>query len=90
MKQIPQRMCVCCRTMKPKKELFRVVRQEGSVVVDVTGKMNGRGAYVCRNEKCINLLKKNKGLERALGCVIDASVFEQIEKEILDDSSGGK
>ncbi len=90
MKQVPQRMCVSCRNMKPKQELFRVVRQGEELMVDPTGKQNGRGAYVCRDAKCIQLLRKNKGLERALGCTVDAKIFEQIEKEILNDSNGGK
>jgi len=88
MKSVPLRMCVSCREMKPKHELFRVVKKDDLVFVDKTGKSSGRGAYVCRDEKCIMLLYKNKGLQRALACPVDEAIFEQMKKEILDDSNG--
>lgn len=61
------RMCVACREMKPKKELIRVVRTpEGDVVADETGRKNGRGAYLCRSEACLNKALKIRALDRAL------------------------
>lgn len=67
MKKIPMRMCVACRAMQPKKELVRVVRTpEGEVVIDDTGRKNGRGAYLCRNAECLKKALKTKALERAL------------------------
>jgi len=66
MKKIPQRMCVVCREMKPKKELIRVVLNEsGEIVLDETGRANGRGAYVCNGE-CIEQLEKRKSLLKRL------------------------
>ena len=67
MKKVPMRMCVACREMKPKKELIRVVRTpEGEIVADLTGRKNGRGAYLCRAEACFNKAVKTRALERAL------------------------
>ena len=61
------RMCVGCREMKPKKELIRVVRTpEGEIVADETGRKNGRGAYLCRSEACLNKALKIRALDRAL------------------------
>ena len=62
----PLRMCVVCRAMKEKSELIRVVRdKEGDFALDPTGKMPGRGAYVCREGDCATRLEKVRGLERA-------------------------
>ena len=67
MKKVPMRMCVACREMKPKKELIRVVRTpEGEIVADETGRKNGRGAYLCRSEACLNKALKIRALDRAL------------------------
>ena len=61
------RMCVACREMKPKKELIRVVRTpEGEIVADETGRKNGRGAYLCRSEACLNKALKIRALDQAL------------------------
>ena len=61
------RMCVACREMKSKKELIRVVRTpEGEIVADETGRKNGRGAYLCRSEACLNKALKIRALDRAL------------------------
>lgn len=66
-KKIPMRMCVACRQMRPKKELLRVVRTpEGAVLVDATGRANGRGAYLCHNPECFHKAVRIKALERAL------------------------
>lgn len=79
----PQRTCVACRQVRPKSELLRVVRTpHGEVRVDPTGKEAGRGAYVCRNERCASQAVRQKKLARALGCAIGEDVFEQIEREL--------
>lgn len=78
-KKIPQRMCVGCQEMKPKRELLRVVRTpSGEVVLDNTGKKAGRGAYVCPNEQCFSKAYKEKRLERSLKQEITADVYEQL------------
>ncbi len=83
MKKTPMRMCVACREMKPKKELVRIVRTpEGLVEVDLTGKKNGRGAYLCRSEECLEKAIKIHALDRALDVRLDSAAVENI-REIL-------
>ena len=82
-KKIPTRKCVGCGEMKEKKELIRIVRTpEGEILLDATGKANGRGAYICNNVECFRKAVKNKGLERSLKSSIPADVSPQIEKEL--------
>jgi len=73
------RKCVACNENKPKKELIRVVRNtEGVVEIDLTGKKNGRGAYVCSSIECLNKAKKNKNLNRVLQAEVPDEVYEQL------------
>lgn len=82
-KKIPLRQCVGCGEMKSKKEMLRVLKQEdGSIVLDVTGKKNGRGAYVCRNAECLKKAKKTKGLDRSFKMTIPEDVYDSLTKEI--------
>ena len=82
-KKIPMRMCVGCREMKEKRELLRVVHTpEGAVLLDRTGKLNGRGAYVCFSKECLHKAIKNKGLERSLKMQIPQEVYENLEREL--------
>ena len=81
-KKIPLRQCVGCGQMKAKKEMMRVIRTaEGDIVLDVTGKKNGRGAYLCHEEECLKMAIKNKGLERSFKMSIDKSIYEKLQKE---------
>ncbi len=83
MKKIPMRMCVACREMKPKKELIRIVRTpEGPVEADLTGKKNGRGAYLCRSAECLEKAIRIHALDRALDVRLDNTDVENI-REIL-------
>lgn len=85
-RKIPQRQCVGCRTMFEKKSLIRVVRTpEGGIVLDLTGKKSGRGAYVCRSSECLKKARKSKALERALEVAIPESVYDTLEKEMEDN-----
>ncbi len=78
-KKIPQRTCVACRRTVNKSDLVRVVRTpEGETVVDVTGKRNGRGAYVCARRECVEKCRKSKALERALDCKVTDSVYDEL------------
>lgn len=80
---MPVRMCVGCQEMKNKKEMIRVIKTpEGTFMLDATGKKNGRGAYVCPSEECLQLTRKNKGLERSFKQAIPAEVYESLEKEM--------
>ena len=82
-RKIPMRMCVGCREMKPKMELLRVVKpQDGEAHIDRVGKAPGRGAYVCDDVECLRRARKNRALERALDCRIDAAVFDELERQI--------
>ena len=81
-KKIPLRQCVGCGEMKAKKEMMRVIKTaEGDIVLDVTGKKNGRGAYLCQKEECLKTAMKNKGLERSFKMSIDQSIYEKLQKE---------
>lgn len=83
-KKIPQRLCVGCQEMKTKKELLRVVRTpDDEVILDLTGKKSGRGAYVCCNEQCLAKAFKEKRLERALKRAIEPQVYEQLRLGIV-------
>ena len=83
MKKIPMRMCTGCHEMKPKKELIRVVKTpEGEIKVDFTGKLNGRGAYICKNAECFEKAQKQKSLSRAFECPITDEIYAQLIKEI--------
>ena len=76
-------MCVGCRTMKEKRELVRIVRsEEGSARLDLTGKLNGRGAYVCPNEQCLARAVKTRALERALEIPISPETMHLLSDEI--------
>ena len=80
---MPVRMCVGCQEMKNKKEMIRVIKTpEGTFMLDATGKKNGRGAYVCPSEECLQLARKNKGVERSFKQAIPAEVYESLEKEM--------
>lgn len=82
-KKIPIRKCIGCAVSKPKRELVRIVRTpEGEIRLDMTGKMNGRGAYICRSAACLRAARKAKRLERAFETPVPESVYEQIEKEL--------
>lgn len=82
-KKIPMRKCVGCQEMKSKKEMIRVIKTpENTFLLDVTGKKNGRGAYVCPDKECLKLARKNKGLERSFQQPIPAEVYEALEKEM--------
>lgn len=79
-KKTPMRMCLGCGEMKPKRELIRVVRQKDeTIALDVTGKMAGRGAYVCPSAECLKQAQKARRLEKAFSCRIDDAVYEGLQ-----------
>lgn len=88
-KKIPLRVCTGCGESKPKKELLRVLRTpEDDIVLDVTGKKNGRGAYICSSVDCFNRARKSKGLERSLKMEIPGQLLDIIEKELVSLETG--
>lgn len=76
-KKIPMRSCVVTHEKLEKRELLRIVRTpEGTVVADISGKVNGRGAYLKKDIEVINKAEKSKILEKILSIEIDSSVYE--------------
>lgn len=85
MKNGPQRTCMGCNEKKDKKELIRIVKnKQGEINVDKTGKLQGRGAYICDDIKCLEKLQKSKRLERVFEIKIADEIYEKLRGVILD------
>ncbi len=83
-KKIPQRQCMGCGEIKNKKDLIRVIRTgEDEILIDATGKKNGRGAYICPSAECLKKAIKSKGLERSLKTTVPDEIYQQLEKELI-------
>jgi predicted RNA-binding protein YlxR (DUF448 family) len=81
-KKTPLRQCIGCGAMKNKKELLRILKtSEGDICLDATGKKNGRGAYLCKQEECLCRMRKQKGLERSFHMGIPEQVYAALEEE---------
>ena len=81
-KKIPLRQCVGCGEIKSKKEMMLVIKTpEDEIVLDDTGKRNGRGAYICRERSCLQKAQKSRGLERSLKHAISDEVYDKLLKE---------
>ena len=78
-KKKPERTCMACNEQKEKQELLRIVKsKDGIIEVDLTGKKNGRGAYICRKEECLEKIIKSKRLERVFEKEISTELYESI------------
>ncbi len=85
-KHIPERSCMACREKKEKGALIRVIRTpEGEVLLDATGRANGRGAYLCKSRACVEKAYKTRALERALKSAVPQELYECLLKECADD-----
>lgn len=85
----PQRKCIGCNESKPKKELIRIVRTpEGEMLLDSTGRANGRGAYICNNIDCLQKAIKTKGLNRAFKMNVDTDVLLKLSEEMAELGKG--
>ncbi len=85
-KKIPMRMCTGCGEMKPKKELVRVVKpKEGDIDIDLTGRANGRGAYICRCLSCLQQARKTRRFEKAFACRIPDEIYDRMEEALKND-----
>jgi len=83
-RKVPLRKCVACQEMMPKKELIRVVRTPGEqVLIDLSGKKSGRGAYLCGKLSCFKLAKKSKALDRALKQPVGDDIYDQLEADFV-------
>lgn len=84
MKKIPLRTCIGCKAKKPKKELIRVVKQaDGKILIDFTGKTNGRGAYLCPDSNCLEQAIKTKKLSREFETEIPKEVYDDLRSQIM-------
>ncbi|MBQ3104702.1 MAG: YlxR family protein [Lachnospiraceae bacterium] len=84
-RKIPMRQCVGCGEMKSKKEMMRVIKTaEGQIVLDMTGKQNGRGAYLCKTEQCLKKARKSRGLERSFKMRIPEEIYDNLEEEFIE------
>ncbi len=82
-KKLPLRQCIGCGEMKNKKEMIRVLKtSEDEILLDITGRKNGRGAYLCPSMECFKKAVKSKGLERSFKMAIPKEVYEALEKEM--------
>lgn len=81
-KKIPLRMCIGCREMKPKAELYRIVKTpEGNIVIDKTNKLSGRGAYICKCGDCLKKAEKINALAHTFSMAVDKQIYSQLTKE---------
>ena len=79
-RKIPQRKCIVCGSLKDKEDLLRIVKnKKEGILIDESGKLNGRGAYVCKDESCIKGLKKSNKLNQAFKMKIDDEIYEELE-----------
>ena len=84
-KKVPLRQCVGCGEMKGKRDMMRVLKTaENEICLDITGKKNGRGAYLCISGECLHKARKNRGLERSFKMSIPEQIYENLEKEFRE------
>ena len=82
-KKVPQRECIACQDRDNKKELIRIVKnKEGQIFIDLTGKANGRGAYICKDSECLKKAIKSKALNRAFKMEVPNEVYEKLLAEL--------
>lgn len=78
----PERQCIGCRESREKKELIRVVKTpEGDIVLDRTGRRNGRGAYLCDREECFQKARKSNALSRSFKINVSDEIYDELERQ---------
>jgi len=83
LKKLPSRTCIGCNTQKLKKELIRIVKNtNGEIKLDKTGKLPGRGAYICNNPECLEKAIRSKKLEKVFEVKIDEEIYIALKNEI--------
>lgn len=86
MKKIPQRTCMGCGIKQNKKDFIRIVKNKnGEINIDKTGKMPGRGAYLCDNIECLEKAMKSKKIEKTFECKIDNNIYEKLRGVMLGE-----
>lgn len=83
-KHIPQRMCLGCRTRKPKSEFLRIVKIDGKIKIDENQKANARGAYICKDKNCFEKIIKKKSLNRAFKTSIPEDIMQKLKELIYE------
>ncbi len=84
-RKIPMRQCLGCNEHRPKMELIRIVRSpDGEISLDLTGKKSGRGAYICRDPKCLKKVRKSGRVAHNLACEISPEVYDRMEAELAE------
>jgi len=87
-KKVPTRKCIGCQAMKDKNEMLRILKTSSNeIVLDITGKQNGRGAYLCLSNDCLEKATKNKGIERSLKGAVPSEVYDNLKKELKEIES---
>lgn len=82
-KKIPTRRCTGCGEHFPKSSLIRVLRTpDGEIVLDITGKRSGRGAYICKSPSCLKKARKSRRIEQSLECSVPEEVYNRMEEEL--------
>ncbi|NLJ41190.1 MAG: YlxR family protein [Clostridiales bacterium] len=82
-KKVPLRMCVGCQSMRPKKELIRVVKSpKGEISIDLRGKEPGRGAYLCNDPSCLEKARRSKALEKTFGQSVQGEIYEMLVNQL--------
>lgn len=84
-KKVPLRMCIACKESKPKRDLIRIVRTEESFMLDKTGKLNGRGAYICNSNECLEKLCKQKALNKTYKQNISQEVYDKLKEQFFEN-----
>ena len=81
-RKIPMRTCIACREEKPKRDMLRIVKNAaGEIMLDFSGKLAGRGAYICSSAECVKRLKKYRLLNKAFSSEVPEEVYSRIEEE---------
>ena len=84
-KKVPERKCVGCSEVKPKKELVRIVRTpEGELLLDESGKLSGRGAYICPKKECFEKALKAKRIEKSLEVSLSEDFCNSVRKKLSE------
>lgn len=85
-KKIPLRKCNGCGEQKEKKALVRIVKSaDGEISLDLTGKMAGRGAYICPNPECLKLARKNRRIDKAFETTVPSEVYDKLEEQLKNN-----
>ncbi len=85
MKKMPQRTCMGCNVKKDKNEFIRIVKnKDGEINIDKTGKMPGRGAYLCDNVECLEKAMKSKRIDKVFETQISEDIYEKLRGVMID------